>query len=215
MFLLFIALLGEPLQAQKPNGAVTGMVTDPSGAVVPGAPVTILYKNTQLSVRTATSRAGAFTAPSLQPGAYEVRVEAPGFKKTVVEIACKAGIVRTICAEQQVTIPAGWELRERALRLSGLASRPRTSGRKKRAGQTFLMGKFAEGGGRTLTALRPQDPKSCASANSATSAQLIIRGLDLPRLLAAKCNGLAARTRFGVLGVMPCHINRRLCGDGG
>src|SRR3970040_132505 len=33
--------------------------------------------------------------------------------KTVVEIACKAGIVRTICAEQQVTIPAGCKFWER------------------------------------------------------------------------------------------------------
>lgn len=100
--LLCVALVPSFLSAQQPTGTIIGVVTDPSEAVVPGASVTILHKETQFVVRTSTSRAGFYTAPSLQPGTYEVRVEAPGFKKMVIELTVEVGRVATADARLEV-----------------------------------------------------------------------------------------------------------------
>ena len=61
-------------------GTISGVVTDPSGAAVTGAPVSI--QNSQLGIRrdVTTTGAGVFSAPSLVPHAgYQVTVNAPGF----------------------------------------------------------------------------------------------------------------------------------------
>lgn len=61
------------------SGTVTGTVTDPSGAVVPGAKVTLTNNNTGQSVTTKTNTSGVFTFPSLAPGDYELITAAKGF----------------------------------------------------------------------------------------------------------------------------------------
>jgi hypothetical protein len=63
------------LLAQGDRGTITGTVRDASGAVVPGAPVTAIQRNTNASYKTTTSTAGDFTVPSLPVGTYQVRVE--------------------------------------------------------------------------------------------------------------------------------------------
>ena len=68
------------LLAQGDRGTITGTVRDASGAVVPGAPVTAIQRNTNASYKTTTSTAGDFTVPSLPVGTYQVRVEKQGFK---------------------------------------------------------------------------------------------------------------------------------------
>ncbi len=63
------------------NGAIRGVVNDPSGAVVPGATVTATLTG-QASLRTvASDKDGAFDIPELPVGTYEVSAEATGFKK--------------------------------------------------------------------------------------------------------------------------------------
>ncbi len=91
--LLCAALLAGSLSAQQPTGTITGVVTDPSGAIVAGANVTIIHKASQFTVQLATSGAGAYHAPGLLPGLYEVRVESKGFKRTVIEIIVEVGRV--------------------------------------------------------------------------------------------------------------------------
>ncbi len=70
------------VQAQLAGkGSITGTVTDPTGAVVPGATVTATNTATGLSVTQTSASAGEFTLSPLDPGVYTVLVTAPGFDK--------------------------------------------------------------------------------------------------------------------------------------
>jgi len=64
------------------TGSIVGTVTDPSGAVVSGAKVTITNKATGQVITTTTTSAGAYASGALTPGDYQVRIEAQGFKTT-------------------------------------------------------------------------------------------------------------------------------------
>src|SRR3989441_2322034 len=66
-------------------GEVTGRVTDPSGAVIPGAAVTLTNVNTNAVRNVVTTEAGAYTFPSMAPGFYRLRTELAGFKAAVSE----------------------------------------------------------------------------------------------------------------------------------
>src|SRR5690349_24847356 len=61
-------------------GSIQGTITDPSGAVVNAAQVTISNKANGQTVHVRSSSAGTYTSGALQPGTYTVHVEAPGFK---------------------------------------------------------------------------------------------------------------------------------------
>src|SRR5215467_5816888 len=68
------------LMAQVPTGTIVGTVTDPQGAVVVKAKVSMTNKDTGASRVVETKSDGSYTAPLLPPGNYEVRAEATGFK---------------------------------------------------------------------------------------------------------------------------------------
>src|SRR5919199_3012185 len=80
--LLFSA---PPRAAGQQLAAATlrGVVTDPNGAVVPGATVKATNVATGVSRETQTNGEGAYTLSNLPPGGYEVRVEATGFSPKV------------------------------------------------------------------------------------------------------------------------------------
>ena len=69
-------------QTTVAQGSVQGTVTDPSGAVVSGAKITITNKATGQVVTTTTSSGGTYSSGGLIVGDYAVRVEAKGFKTT-------------------------------------------------------------------------------------------------------------------------------------
>ena len=75
-------LLAPFAQAQY-RAQVQGTVTDTSGAVVPGAKVTVQNQETGRTLQVTTSSAGFYNVSSLAPGKYRVTVEAPNFKKEV------------------------------------------------------------------------------------------------------------------------------------
>src|SRR5262245_304846 len=66
-------------------GEVTGRVTDPSGAVIPGASLTVTNVNTSAVRNVVTTEPGTYTFPSIPPGSYRMRTELPGFKTAVSE----------------------------------------------------------------------------------------------------------------------------------
>src|SRR5881296_132175 len=66
-------------------GEVTGRVTDPSGAVIPGASVALTNVNTNAVRNAVTAEAGAYTFTSIPPGFYRLRTELAGFKAAVSE----------------------------------------------------------------------------------------------------------------------------------
>lgn len=101
-----LLMMAARVFAQGASGTVLGTVTDSSGAIVPGATVTITNTATNSIFRTVTTSAGDYNAPALNPGPYRVAVEAAGFAKAVtnnvtlavnqkirVDIALKPGAV--------------------------------------------------------------------------------------------------------------------------
>ncbi|HMS40716.1 MAG TPA: carboxypeptidase regulatory-like domain-containing protein, partial [Pyrinomonadaceae bacterium] len=94
------------VSAQEVTGSITGTVRDASGAVVPGATVTISDegKNNIVVRNLTTNNDGVFTAPELVPGVYTVTVEAANFKKSVnTSVKVDVGSRRSL----EVTLQAG------------------------------------------------------------------------------------------------------------
>ena len=79
------------LDAQTGTGAVSGTVTDESGAVIPNASVTITNKATGTSRQLTTNAEGLFSAPALLAGEYEVKAELLGFRTQVRDAQVLAG----------------------------------------------------------------------------------------------------------------------------
>ncbi len=63
--------------------SLRGVVTDPSGGVVPAAKVTLINTATNVPRSTATTAAGIYTFPAMLPGTYDLKVEAQGFRAFV------------------------------------------------------------------------------------------------------------------------------------
>jgi hypothetical protein len=83
-FAVLVALsTAAPSYAQKITGTIRGTVTDATGAVVPGAKVTVTNEETGLTRSAATGSAGIYAFAELPVGSYSVRVENAGFKSEV------------------------------------------------------------------------------------------------------------------------------------
>jgi Carboxypeptidase regulatory-like domain/TonB-dependent Receptor Plug Domain len=79
---VWILLAGTVALAQV-TSRVTGVVSDPQGAMVSGATVTLTNEATGVPFNAATSSAGTYVFDAVKPGTYTVRIEAAGFKKFV------------------------------------------------------------------------------------------------------------------------------------
>ena len=71
------------LNSQTSEGRILGTVFDQTGAVVPGAKVTITNVATHVNRQVVTTSAGDYVAPNLDPGPYTVEVESIGFRKAL------------------------------------------------------------------------------------------------------------------------------------
>jgi hypothetical protein len=69
--------------AQAGRGGVSGLVSDPTGAIIPGASVTAMEEGTGARLSTVTTGAGLYTFVSLPPGTYQVSATAKGFDTVV------------------------------------------------------------------------------------------------------------------------------------
>jgi hypothetical protein len=78
-----LAILAATGKAQT-SGEINGLVTDPSGAAVAGATVTVTNKATGAIRRAVSNGEGLYAFPSLLPGLYELKVEQAGFKTAVL-----------------------------------------------------------------------------------------------------------------------------------
>jgi hypothetical protein len=72
------------LSAQSERGTISGAVTDPTGAIVPGAKVAIRNLSTNVTSSILTNETGGYVAPNLPPGDYSVRVEKEGFRVAIL-----------------------------------------------------------------------------------------------------------------------------------
>ena len=80
---LTLILAVAPLSAQTTAGSIVGTVTDPSGAIVAGATVTITNMGTNIAVKTTSDSSGEYVVTPLEVGKYAVAVEATGFKRSI------------------------------------------------------------------------------------------------------------------------------------
>ena len=75
------ALLAASASAQVDTGSITGIVKDSSGAIVPGATVTITHEGQGLTLTGVTREDGSYIFTPIRTGAYRIDVELQGFKK--------------------------------------------------------------------------------------------------------------------------------------
>lgn len=80
LLMLFVATAAN---AQLDRGSITGVITDPNGAVISAAQISITNSATDETVQFTTAMDGAYSARSLEPGTYRVSAEQSGFRTTV------------------------------------------------------------------------------------------------------------------------------------
>jgi len=97
IFLVFVLLAAISLSAQTFRGTILGTVTDPSGAVVAGAKVTVKNTGTGLERASETSGDGSYSIPELPIGTYNVTVTQSGFQTFVA-----TGVTVDVATERRV-----------------------------------------------------------------------------------------------------------------
>ena len=97
-------LSAAPAWAQSTDsGTVSGLITDPSGAVIGGATVKLIDTSTNSSQTTVTNDAGRYTFASVTPGVYNLSVTKTGFSTTKAEHQqVTVGSTRTVNLALQV-----------------------------------------------------------------------------------------------------------------
>jgi hypothetical protein len=88
--------------AQAPVGTISGTVRDQSDAVVPGASITIRHVATGAERHLTSDDQGAFSAPALAVGTYEVRSELSGFRTQQTEVVVATGRVAAVEMRMEV-----------------------------------------------------------------------------------------------------------------
>src|SRR5438876_9413520 len=94
-----IVLAGGLVFGQNFSGAISGLVRDNTGAVIPGTTVTAKHTETGLTRTVQTGEEGSYTMPALPVGDYEVTAEKPGFKTQV-----RQGITLVVAQELVVNL---------------------------------------------------------------------------------------------------------------
>ena len=85
------ALLPAGAQSTVATGSIQGTVTDPNGAVVPNAAITITSKATGQATKFNSSSSGTYASGALIPGEYSVRIEAKGFQTQLLTVPVQVG----------------------------------------------------------------------------------------------------------------------------
>src|SRR5215210_1224387 len=116
--ILLTSLLSFQATAQTATTtSISGLVTDPQGAIVIGATVTLKDQVTNQERTSVTSDEGKYTFSNLVAGTYNLTISAPGFKKAVIT-GLKADVTKALIQDirleaggltEEVTVAAGSE----------------------------------------------------------------------------------------------------------
>jgi hypothetical protein len=98
-----VAVMSGVATAQERFGGLTGVVTDASGAVLPGATVTLTNKTTGAVRTLVTGGDGMYNVPDLEPGRYALSVELSGFSKVQMD-DLNVSLGRTLKADAQLKV---------------------------------------------------------------------------------------------------------------
>jgi hypothetical protein len=104
-----LALLGVVLLAsvwlfgQAETGTISGIITDPSNAVVPGATVTVVATTTGLTRTVTTGSRGEYSITNLPPTTYNLTVDHSGFQKYTRQVIVDVGSAMSVSAQLSVT----------------------------------------------------------------------------------------------------------------
>src|SRR4051812_45033375 len=99
LFAIMFAALAIGLFAASTTSTIVGTVTDPSGALIAHAAVTVRSEATNFSHDAVSSSEGDFVIPNLDPGLYTVTVQASGFRQFV-----RTGVALTV--DQRLRVDA-------------------------------------------------------------------------------------------------------------
>ena len=101
--MLLLGIVSVPLSAQLDRGTVTGVITDPSGAVIPGVQISIRNTATSATYRSSSNEAGQYTVPNLPVGDYQLIFDSSGFKKLIRSgVAVGVGAVLRVDVQMQL-----------------------------------------------------------------------------------------------------------------
>jgi len=101
--ILLVDLFAGRLSAQIDMGGVAGTVKDPTGAVAPGADLTLTNEATGVAQRTRSSSSGTYVFEAVPAGSYELKVELQGFK-TYVATAVQVHVQSVVTADVSLTV---------------------------------------------------------------------------------------------------------------
>src|SRR5579863_9152757 len=79
MFRVLFATLVVATAALAQTASITGRVTDPNGAIVPGVHVSVVSRESSVATETDTNQEGYYSLSSLQPGSYDLSLSKSGF----------------------------------------------------------------------------------------------------------------------------------------
>jgi len=114
LFIFVVWLTGSVVIAQTQRGAIEGLVTDPSGAVVPGAKLEVTNPLTGVKTEATTNDRGLYSLPFLTYGRYNMTVMAAGFEQFLasgIEVASSTTTTYNVSlamgkAAQQIQVTA-------------------------------------------------------------------------------------------------------------
>src|SRR5260370_12621420 len=114
--LLLATIFGSAAFAQVDTGAVSGVVSDSTGAVIRGARIQIVQESTNIHLDLTTNASGFYAAPALHPGQYDITATLEGLraeKRTGIDLRVQDRLeinfqlqVRAASSEITVTAPA-------------------------------------------------------------------------------------------------------------
>lgn len=93
---LFALSVSSPASAQATLGTITGIVSDQTDALIPGAEVTVTNLSTNLVVQVRTNASGGYRIGELAAGRYRVEVTKDGFKKGTSTVTVNAGVIHRL-----------------------------------------------------------------------------------------------------------------------